>query len=67
MLLLLLFVYLLGSAIHTGISYVVYVVPGVAMLCAGYVAAHTAITVNHDLTGGVMDRFRSMDVSGVAS
>ena len=65
-LLLLLFVYLLGGAIHTGISYVVYVVPGVAMLCAGYIAAQTAITVNHDLTGGVMDRFRSMDVSGVA-
>ncbi len=64
--LLLLFVYLLGGAIHTGISYVTYVVPGVALLCAGYIAAQTAISVNHDLTGGVMDRFRSMDISGVA-
>lgn len=33
--LLLLFVYLLGGAIHTGMSYVTYVVPGVALLCAG--------------------------------
>ena len=64
--LLLLFVYLLGGAIHTGISYVTYVVPGVALLCAGYIAAQTAISVNHDLTGGVMDRLRSMDISGVA-
>ena len=64
--LLLLFVYLLGGAIHTGMTYVIYVVPGVVMLCAGYIAAQTAITVNHDLTGGVMDRFRSMDISGVA-
>ena len=64
--LLLLFVYLLGGAIHTGISYVTYVVPGVAMLCAGYIAAQTAITVNRDRTGGVMDRFRSMDISGAA-
>ncbi|MHB1593040.1 MAG: ABC transporter permease [Streptosporangiaceae bacterium] len=64
--LLLLFVYLLGGAIHTGISYVTYVVPGVAMLCAGYIAAQTAISVSHDLTGGVMARLRSMDISGVA-
>ena len=64
--LLLLFVYLLGGAIHTGMSYVTYVVPGVALLCAGFVAAQTAITVNHDMTGGIMDRFRSMDISGAA-
>jgi ABC-2 type transport system permease protein len=64
--LMLLFVYLLGGAIHTGMAYVTYVVPGVVLLCAGFVAAQTAMTVQHDMAGGTMDRFRSMDVSGAA-
>ncbi|MCU1528048.1 MAG: type transporter [Frondihabitans sp.] len=65
-LLMLLFVYILGGAIQTGTSYVTYVVPGVLLLCAGFVAANTAVTVNHDMTGGVIDRFRSMDINGAA-
>lgn len=62
----LLFVYLFGGAIDTGTKYVTYVVPGVLLLCAGYGASMTAVSVNHDVTGGIIDRFRSLDVGGAA-
>jgi ABC-2 type transport system permease protein len=65
-LLMLLFVYLFGGAIHTGTRYVTYVVPGVLLLCAGFGAATTAVSVTTDMTGGIVDRFRSMDVGGAA-
>lgn len=64
--LMLLFVYLFGGAIDTGTRYVTYVVPGVILLCAAYGASMTAISVASDMTEGVIDRFRSMDVSGAA-
>jgi ABC-2 type transport system permease protein len=62
--LMLMFVYLFGGAIDTGGAYVTYVVPGVILLCAGFGSATTAVTVSQDLTGGIVDRFRSMDVGG---
>jgi ABC-2 type transport system permease protein len=65
-LLMLLFVGLFGGAIHTGTRYVAYVVPGVLLLCAGYGASLTAVSVSQDMTGGIVDRFRSMDVRGAA-
>jgi ABC-2 type transport system permease protein len=64
--LMLLFVYLFGGAINTGTRYVTYVVPGVLLLCAGFGAATTAVSVSQDMTGGIIDRFRSMDVGGAA-
>jgi ABC-2 type transport system permease protein len=65
-LLMLLFVGLFGGAIHTGTRYVTYVVPGVLLLCAGYGASLTAVSVSQDLAGGIVDRLRSMDVRGAA-
>jgi ABC-2 type transport system permease protein len=65
-LLMVLFVYLFGGAIGTGVSYVSYVVPGVLLLCAGFGAASTAVTVCQDMTGGIVDRFRSLDVPAPA-
>lgn len=64
--LMLLFVYLFGGAIQTGTKYVTYVVPGVLLLCAGYGASVTAVSVSSDMAGGIVDRFRSLDVSGAA-
>ena len=61
--LMLLFVYLFGGAINTGTEYVTYVVPGVLILCAGFGSATTAVSVSSDLTEGIIDRFRSLDVS----
>jgi ABC-2 type transport system permease protein len=64
--LMLLFVYLFGGALDTGTRYVTYVVPGVLLLCASYGASLTAVAVTTDMTGGIIDRFRSMDVGGVS-
>jgi ABC-2 type transport system permease protein len=64
--LMLLFVYLFGGAIDTGTQYVTYVVPGVILLCAGFGSSLTAVAVSQDMTGGIIDRFRSMDIGGPA-
>jgi ABC-2 type transport system permease protein len=64
--LMIVFVYLFGGAIQTGTKYVTYVVPGVMLLCAGFGSATTAVSVTNDLSGGIIDRFRSMDISGTA-
>ncbi|HET9899567.1 MAG TPA: ABC transporter permease [Actinomycetes bacterium] len=63
---LVLFVYLFGGAIDTGTAYVDYVAPSVILLCTCLGASTTAVSVSLDLTHGVVDRFRAMDVSGVA-
>lgn len=60
----LLFVYLFGGAINVGdVDYVNYVVPGVMVLTIGYCAALTSVSVNSDMTKGIIDRFRSMPIS----
>ncbi|HYJ75483.1 MAG TPA: ABC transporter permease [Kineosporiaceae bacterium] len=64
--LMLLFVYLFGGALDATGHYVEYVVPGVLLLCATFGASTTAVAVCADLTGGVVDRLRSMDVGGPA-
>lgn len=60
------FVYLFGGAIDTGTKYVTYVVPGVMLLCVTFGAAMTAGSVATDMTGGIIDRLRSLDVGGPA-
>ncbi|MET7764698.1 ABC transporter permease [Streptomyces sp. NPDC005393] len=62
--LMLVFVYFFGGAIDTGTEYVTYVVPGAMLLCAGFGSANTAVTVTHDMAGGIIDRFRSLDIGG---
>ncbi|MFC9279478.1 ABC transporter permease [Streptomyces collinus] len=61
-----LFVYLFGGAIQTGGDYVTYVAPGVLLLCTVWGAAQTGVGVANDMSTGIVDRFRSMDVSGAA-
>lgn len=63
--LMLIFVYFFGGAIDTGTAYVTYVVPGAMLLCAGFGAANTAVSVATDMKEGVIDRFRSLDIGGV--
>jgi ABC-2 type transport system permease protein len=60
------FVYLFGGAIRIGTAYVEYVAPGVLLLCAVTGASTTAVTVCQDMTGGIIDRFRSLDVPGTS-
>ncbi len=61
--LMLLFVYVFGGALRTGVEYVDYVVPGLIVLCAGFGAGTTAVAVATDMTNGIVDRFRSMPIS----
>ncbi|MEV8442892.1 ABC transporter permease [Actinosynnema sp. NPDC051121] len=61
-----LFVYVFGGAIHTGTEYINYVVPGIILLCTGYGAASTAMSVADDMNGGMIDRLRSMPIHASA-
>lgn len=61
-----LFVYVFGGALDPGGDYVDYVVPGIILLCVGFGAASTAIPVAADVNGGMIDRFRSMPITGSA-
>nr|WP_040510665.1 ABC transporter permease [Gordonia soli] len=58
----LLFVYVFGGAVQVGVDYITYATPGVLLLCAGYGASNTAVTICQDMTGGAMDRFRSLPI-----
>jgi ABC-2 type transport system permease protein len=62
--LMLLFVYIFGGALNTGGGYADYVVPGLIVLCAGFGAGTTAVAVATDMSSGIVDRFRSMPISG---
>jgi ABC-2 type transport system permease protein len=64
--LMLLFVYVFGGALSADGDYVDYVVPGLILLCAGFGSASTAVAVNDDMTGGVIDRFRSLPIAAPA-
>lgn len=65
-LMLLLFVLVFGGAIDTGGAYLTYVVPGIVVLCTGYGASATAMSVAQDMTGGMIDRLRSLPVHASA-
>ncbi|MGI9823243.1 ABC transporter permease [Agromyces sp. Marseille-Q5079] len=58
--LMLMFTWIFGNAIDPTGSYVDYVVPGIILLCAGFGASSTAVSVSRDMTTGVIDRFRTM-------
>ena len=65
--LMLLFVYVFGGAMDTGTAdYVNYVVPGIILLCAGFGAASTALSVAGDMEQGIIARFRSMPIASSA-
>ncbi|MGW7357650.1 ABC transporter permease [Streptomyces sp. NPDC054802] len=64
--LMLVFVYFFGGAINTGTQYVNYVVPGILVLCSAFGSAGTAVRVSEDMRGGIIDRFRSLDVSATS-
>jgi ABC-2 type transport system permease protein len=64
--LMLLFTFVFGGALDSSGDYVNYVVPGIILLCAGFGAAGTAVSVNQDITTGIIDRFRTMPIRGWA-
>ncbi|WP_082462376.1 ABC transporter permease [Agromyces sp. Leaf222] len=60
--LMLMFTWIFGNAIDPSGGYVDYVVPGIILLCAGFGASSTAVSVSRDMTTGVIDRFRTMPI-----
>jgi ABC-2 type transport system permease protein len=69
---LLLFVYVFGGQLGTGLgghgtgsrnAYLTYLVPGILIITVASAALGTAISVASDMTGGIIDRFRTMAIS----
>lgn len=71
---LLLFVYVLGGILGSGLggpsggrdTYVNYVVPGIILMTAATAAQGTAISVAIDMTEGIVARFRTMAIARVS-
>jgi ABC-2 type transport system permease protein len=59
----LLFVYVLGGAFSVGERYIEYVTPGMILLAITYGLSGTAVSVNSDMTKGIINRFKVMNVS----
>nr|WP_042193558.1 ABC transporter permease [Kibdelosporangium sp. MJ126-NF4]CEL20774.1 ABC transporter system integral membrane protein [Kibdelosporangium sp. MJ126-NF4]CTQ98422.1 ABC transporter system integral membrane protein [Kibdelosporangium sp. MJ126-NF4] len=57
------FVYMLGDAFSVGDAYVDYATPGMILMAITYGLSATAIAVNSDMTKGVINRLKVMDVS----
>jgi ABC-2 type transport system permease protein len=57
------FVYMLGDAFDVGVHYVDYATPGLMLLAVCYGLGPTATSVNSDMTKGIINRFKVMDVS----
>jgi ABC-2 type transport system permease protein len=74
---LLLFVYVFGGQLGAGLrtvgiarpdrhDYVTYLVPGILLMTVASAALGTAIGVAMDMTGGIIDRFRTMAITRAA-
>nr|WP_211192812.1 ABC transporter permease [Actinoplanes sp. TBRC 11911] len=61
--LMLMFVYVLGDAFSVGVDYVDYATPGMILLAVCYGLGATATAANSDMTKGIINRFKVMDVS----
>src|SRR5215467_9721940 len=61
--LLLMFVYVIGGAFNVGVDYIDYATPGMIVLAITYGLSATSTAVNSDMTKGVINRFKVMDIS----
>jgi ABC-2 type transport system permease protein len=57
------FVCVIGGAFNVGGSYIDYATPGMIVLAITYGLSGTATAVNSDMTKGVINRFKVMDIS----
>ena len=58
----LMFVYVFGDAFNVGVDYVDYATPGLLLLAVCYGLGSVAVSVNADMTKGIINRFKVMDV-----
>jgi ABC-2 type transport system permease protein len=64
--LMLLFVYVFGGAINTGVeqgSYIDYMLPGILLITIASGIAYTAYRLFLDMKGGIFERFQSLPIS----
>ncbi|HEX5994596.1 MAG TPA: ABC transporter permease [Jiangellales bacterium] len=61
--LLLMFVYVIGGAFDIDGNYIDYATPGMIVLTICYGLSATALAVNTDMTKGIINRFKVMDIS----
>ena len=59
----LLFRYVFGGAIHTGVDYVNYLIPGILVQTTIFGAVGTAIGLAEDLQRGLIERFRALPMA----
>lgn len=59
----LMFVYVIGGAFNLGVDYIDYATPGMIVLAICYGLSATALAVNSDMTKGIINRFKVMDIS----
>lgn len=61
---LLMFVYVFGGAIHTGgVKYVDYLLPGILLITIASGVGYTALRLFTDVSGGIVERFQSMPIA----
>ena len=58
-----LFVYVFGGAIDTGVSYVDFLIPGIIVQTVIFGSMQTGINIAEDMQKGIMDRFRSLPIA----
>jgi ABC-2 type transport system permease protein len=56
------FVYVIGNAFNVGSRYIDYATPGMIVLAICYGLSATALAVNSDMTTGIINRFKVMDI-----
>jgi ABC-2 type transport system permease protein len=61
--LMLMFVFVIGGAFDISGNYVDYATPGMIVLMVCYGLSATALSVNSDMTKGIINRFKVMDIS----
>ena len=59
----LMFVYVFGDAFNVGVDYIDYATPGLMLMAVCYGLGGAATAVNSDMTKGIINRFKVMDVS----
>ncbi|NUS17440.1 MAG: ABC transporter permease [Streptomyces sp.] len=59
----LMFVKVFGGAFSVGDAYIDYATPGLLVMAVSYGLGATATAVNDDMTKGIINRFKTMDVS----
>lgn len=61
-----LFRYVFGGAIHTGVNYVNYLIPGILVQTTIFGSVSTAIGLAEDLQKGLIERFRALPMARMA-